>query len=61
MDWDDLDKTTYNWPSVQEVNEYRKAVREKLIEIVETIDLKISHDSDLWVLLMGVEHEKVHF
>ena len=37
-------------------------IRQKIIEVVDQIDLEKSDwKSDLWILMMGIDHEKIHF
>ncbi|MEA1918056.1 MAG: 5-histidylcysteine sulfoxide synthase [Campylobacterota bacterium] len=62
MSWDDLNEANYNWPSVDEVREYRRVVRELVDELITslTLSLPIKQDSAFWVILMGIEHERIH-
>ncbi len=62
MSWDDLDENNYNWPSIQETKEYRNIVKDKIVKLIESLPLKlpISWESPFWVILMGIEHEKIH-
>ncbi len=62
MSWDDTDAKNYAWPSVDEVREYRDRVREFIDELIANIDisLPIKQDSDMWIVLMGIEHERIH-
>lgn len=62
MDWDDLNEAHYDWPSVKEVKEYRNSIR-KLIskKIKETpLTLPLEWDSFFWLVMMGIEHERIH-
>ncbi len=62
MSWDDLGSAGYEWPSVGAVRDYRNTVRslvDKLIREVPLI-LPITWESPWWVILMGVEHERIH-
>ncbi|MBL0710617.1 MAG: 5-histidylcysteine sulfoxide synthase, partial [Colwellia sp.] len=62
MSWDDLNSEHYDWPSVNEVIEYRQQVSvliEKLIDTME-LTLPIKQNSLAWVILMGCEHERIH-
>lgn len=62
MSWDDLNMEHYDWPTVAEVREYRQQVRE-LIEAVilqMPIDMPIGWNSPAWVILMGIEHIRIH-
>ena len=62
MSWDDLDETHYQWPSVAEVKTYRDQVKQVVNQLIDTmpITLPISQDSPAWVILMGIEHERIH-
>lgn len=62
MSWDDLNNGNYAWPSVQETREYRREVKHVVIEYIKSVDftLPISWESPMWVILMGIEHEKIH-
>jgi len=62
MSWDDVDSSHYEWPKVDEVREYRKIVRDLVDELIMSmpLTLPISDDSDMWVILMGIEHERIH-
>jgi len=62
MNWDDLDENNYNWPNVNEVRKYRKKVKELVDKLIMSIEfsLPIRDDSDMWIILMGIEHERIH-
>ncbi|WP_300361877.1 5-histidylcysteine sulfoxide synthase [Hydrogenimonas sp.] len=62
MSWDDLDETHYDWPSVDATRLYRDAVRALVDELITTLplELPITWDSPWWVILMGIEHERIH-
>ena len=62
MMWDDTDAQRYTWPAVQDVRDYRKVVRELVDNLIDTLPLTlpISKDSAMWIILMGIEHEKIH-
>ncbi|NMP27636.1 5-histidylcysteine sulfoxide synthase [Rahnella sp. SAP-1] len=62
MSWDDLDNSHYNWPSVAELHDYRGKVRRRVIELIEKMPLTLPLDwqSPAWVILMGIEHERIH-
>lgn len=62
MSWDDLDETHYDWPSVDRVRVYRKQVR-RLVDdfIMKTpLSLPIGWDDPMWIVIMGIEHERIH-
>ncbi|MBS0897380.1 5-histidylcysteine sulfoxide synthase [Pantoea dispersa] len=62
MSWDDLDDSHYSWPDVAEVRDYRGKVKTVVSEFIRTmpLDLPIDWDSPAWVILMGIEHERIH-
>lgn len=62
MSWDDLDEQNYSWPSVDKVREYRDQVKEAVVEFIKTCEftLPIDWESPMWIILMGIEHERIH-
>ena len=62
MSWDDLDDTHYDWPSSAEVRAYRDRVRAVVDELLCRMPMgtPIGWDSPWWVVLMGIEHERIH-
>jgi 5-histidylcysteine sulfoxide synthase/putative 4-mercaptohistidine N1-methyltranferase len=62
MSWDDLNTAHYEWPSVEAVREYRFRVRELVDGFIQTmpLELPIGWNSPAWVILMGIEHERIH-
>ena len=72
MSWDDLNEAHYNWPTVAEVTEYRRLVRERVDSMIKSGDFPLSlpltfskstaNDGNAfwWVVLMGCEHERIH-
>ena len=62
MSWDDLNDAHYDWPSVAEVRDYRKEVRALVDRLISSIPLTLPIDwnSPWWVILMGIEHERIH-
>ena len=62
MAWDDVNTQNYAWPKVDEVREYRAKVREIVDGLITTLPLTlpISDDSPMWIILMGIEHERIH-
>lgn len=62
MSWDDLDERNYDWPSVDEVRQYRDQVREVVNTVIDTmpLSLPITQSDPAWVILMGIEHERIH-
>ncbi|DAB27544.1 MAG: SAM-dependent methyltransferase [Sulfurimonas sp. RIFOXYD12_FULL_33_39] len=62
MAWDDVNSSNYKWPKVDEVREYRAKVREIVDELITTLPmpLPITDESPMWIILMGIEHERIH-
>ena len=62
MSWDDLDEKHYDWPSVAEVQAYRDRVRAVVDDVIQTLPLQlpITWDSPWWVIMMGIEHARIH-
>jgi 5-histidylcysteine sulfoxide synthase/putative 4-mercaptohistidine N1-methyltranferase len=62
MSWDDLDEQHYDWPSVAEVQAYRDRVRVVVDELIQNmpLHLPITWDSPWWVIMMGIEHARIH-
>ena len=62
MSWDDLGTVTHGWPSVKECREYRDAVKRAVVEFIENepLSLPIGWDDPFWIVLMGIEHERIH-
>ena len=62
MSWDDLNENNYQWPSVDEVKEYRDKVRELVNNLIDELPLQIpvQWEDPFWIILMGVEHERIH-
>jgi len=62
MSWDDLNEAHYDWPTVAEVKEYRDKVRDKVEEMIKSMPLSMPIDwnSPFWVIMMGIEHERIH-
>ncbi|MGO4999197.1 5-histidylcysteine sulfoxide synthase [Oceanisphaera sp. W20_SRM_FM3] len=62
MSWDDLNSAHYDWPSLADTRHYRDQVR----DIVDTLitdmplSLPITPDSAAWLVIMGIEHERIH-
>jgi 5-histidylcysteine sulfoxide synthase/putative 4-mercaptohistidine N1-methyltranferase len=62
MSWDDLNEAHYDWPTPAEVKAYRDQVRTFVDEIIRTMPLAIPihWDHPFWVILMGIEHQRIH-
>ena len=62
MSWDDLDENNYTWPTVSEVREYRTKVKNTILSVISNFEFKmpIKWEDPLWIVLMGIEHERIH-
>ncbi len=62
MSWDDLDEKHYEWPSVQQVRDYRVQVRVLVDDLIShlPLTLPIQWQDPFWIILMGIEHERIH-
>ncbi len=62
MSWDDMDGSHYTWPEVNAVREYRAEVKRIVTNLIDTIPLSlpIKDNSPMWIILMGIEHERIH-
>ena len=62
MSWDDLDPAHYDWPTPTEVKAYRDQVRSVVDRFIRQTEfsLPIGWDDPMWVVLMGIEHERIH-
>lgn len=51
------------WPTVQSVWEYRNQCFHAVMDAIRslTIDFPITSNSPVWALLMGIEHDRIHF
>jgi len=62
MSWDDLNTAHYDWPSVAAVRRYRASMRTLIDGFIQSmpLELPITWNSPAWVILMGIEHERIH-
>jgi len=62
MSWDDLNTAHYDWPAVDAVRDYRDRVRQLVDGFVTDmpLTLPIRQDTPAWIILMGIEHERIH-
>ncbi|MCZ4695079.1 5-histidylcysteine sulfoxide synthase [Ancylomarina euxinus] len=62
MSWDDLNEAHYDWPTVQEVRDYRKQVKAMMEDLIANLPLKIpiNWNDPFWVIMMGIEHQRIH-
>ena len=62
MSWDDLDNKHYNWPPVEAVRDYRDKAKEEILQMIDstTLHLPIDWGNPFWIVMMGIEHERIH-
>lgn len=62
MSWDDLDERNYDWPTVDKVRQYRREVRSLVTRVIRElpISLPIQWQDPFWVIMMGIEHQRIH-
>ncbi|MFT7043453.1 MAG: 5-histidylcysteine sulfoxide synthase/putative 4-mercaptohistidine N1-methyltransferase [Candidatus Azotimanducaceae bacterium] len=62
MSWDDMNDAHYDWPAISAVRDYRDLVRERVNQLIDAlpITLPITQEDPAWVILMGIEHERIH-
>ena len=62
MSWDDVESAHYSWPSIDAVREYRQKVKELVLNLIDRLPLSlpIDFESPMWIILMGIEHERIH-
>lgn len=62
MSWDDLDNNNYKWPSVAEVRAYRDRAKDIIVRLIDELPLTLPIDwqSPFWIVMMGIEHERIH-
>ncbi len=62
MSWDDLNDTNFNWPSLSAIQTYRDQVKKVVLDLIDTTELSlpIQWQDPFWILLMGIEHERIH-
>jgi len=62
MSWDDLNDSHYDWPTRQQVKEYRDKVRDLVDGLIRTLPLTlpVTWENPFWVIMMGIEHERIH-
>lgn len=62
MSWDDLNEQHYNWARVRDVYEYRQKVKHLVLSVIDNapLSMPIAADSPFWIIMMGIEHERIH-
>ena len=51
------------WPTIKEVDEYRKSVYDIVLSVIEEMPeyVLINQKSPYWALLISIEHDRIHF
>jgi 5-histidylcysteine sulfoxide synthase/putative 4-mercaptohistidine N1-methyltranferase len=62
MSWDDLNEKHYNWPSVDAIRDYRNKAKQVVTDVIHQapLTLPIKWDDPFWIIMMGIEHERIH-
>lgn len=62
MSWDDLNEAHYDWPTPAEVKSYRDKTRALVDRFIRNCNftMPIDWDSPMWIIMMGIEHERIH-
>jgi 5-histidylcysteine sulfoxide synthase len=62
MSWDDMNDEQRDWPAPAEVLNYRNKVRALVDSLIKTCPatLPIGWNDPLWIVMMGIEHERIH-
>ncbi len=62
MSWDDLNDKSYDWPTPATVKAYRDRTRALVDNFIRTCDLTlpIQWNDPMWIIMMGIEHERIH-
>jgi 5-histidylcysteine sulfoxide synthase/putative 4-mercaptohistidine N1-methyltranferase len=62
MSWDDLNEAHYDWPTRQQVKEYRDKVRELVGGLIQRLPLvlPITWENPFWGIMMAIEHQRIH-
>mmetsp|Transcript_58682 Transcript_58682/g.139711 ORF Transcript_58682/g.139711 Transcript_58682/m.139711 type:complete len:711 (-) Transcript_58682:212-2344(-) len=65
MLWDDMHKNDMVWPTVKEVQDYRRKVYKIVSDVIASHsglegEVRITWDHPLWGIFMGIEHEAIH-
>ena len=62
MSWDDLNDGNYAWPTPAEVKAHRDETRKVVDNFIRNCDftMPINWDNPMWIIMMGIEHERIH-
>lgn len=67
MSWDSIEHYRMGgkmkWPTIEEIKEFRLKGKQLVLDVIERTELTlpIKMDSPWWAILMGIEHENIHF
>ncbi|MGB5593134.1 MAG: 5-histidylcysteine sulfoxide synthase, partial [Crocosphaera sp.] len=52
-----------NWPKVEDIWNYRNHAYQVILEVIKKtpLNLPIHQNHPLWALIMGIEHQRIHF
>lgn len=62
MSWDDLSEDHFDWPTPTQVKSYRDKTRTIVDRFIRqcNFSLPIDWNNPMWIVLMGIEHERIH-
>ena len=62
MSWDTLLPDSFHWPKSSIVREYRSKVKQLTLNLINTLEIPstLNPKSPWWIILMGIEHERIH-
>lgn len=62
MSWDDLNNNHYDWPTVAETRQFREEVKRVVLNVIDNapLEMPITWESPLWIIMMGIEHQRIH-
>ena len=62
MSWDDLNEAHYDWPTMDEVRNYRNKVKSMVLTLIDELPLTlpVTWKDPFWIIMMGIEHERIH-
>lgn len=62
MSWDDLNEANYEWPTPAAVKSHRDRTRDLVDKFIRETEfsLPIDWNNPMWIILMGIEHERIH-
>ena len=62
MSWDDLNDDNFDWPTPAKVKAHRDATRVIVDRFIRECDfsMPIDWNNPMWIVLMGIEHERIH-